>query len=302
MATHGESPDKDAEIIHKAIKGLGTDEKAIISVLGHRTKQQVGMIAQAYKTHYKDTLEKALVGDTGGHFGELCAWRALPPVEVRKALLTKATKGAGTAEKYLIDVLAPATNAEILEVYQNDPTTIAKVLNDVSHGDFAKVIHELLKGKRQEWEQIDDVNAANVAERFYKAGEGKLGTDEKVFNELLTTHGPLFLDRVNHHYMAKHKHTLETAIKKETSGHYEDLLVGLTKAPLIYYCDRLYSAIHGAGTDERALNFIFAILDFDELRAVKQLYEQRHKVPLEKAIKGDTSGNYEDLLVALLHN
>jgi len=303
MATiAGATPEHDAEIIHKAIKGAGTDEKAIIGIIGHRTKAQCQMIAQAFHHHHKETLEHALAGDTSYNFKETLLWRVEPKVEVRKALLNKATKGAGTAERYLIDVLAPATNAEILEVYQNDPQTIANVLNDVSHGNFSKVIRELLKGKRQEWEQIDEGAAAAVAERFYKAGEGKLGTDEHAFNEILTTHGPLFLERVNAHYQSHHKHTLETAIKKETSGHYEDLLVALTKPPYVYYADRLYQAMHGLGTDERAINFIFGILDLHELAIVKQIFEQRHGKPLETFIKGDTSGHYEDLLVALLHN
>jgi len=303
MATAApESPEHDAEIIHKAIKGAGTDEKALISVLGHRTKAQCQLIAQAYHHHHKESLVHALAGDTSYNFRELLCWRVLPPVEVRQALLNLSTKGAGTAEKYLVDVLAPASNAEVIHIYQHDPQTIANVLNDVSHGNFSKVIRQLLKGERHEFEQIDEARAAAIAEQFFKAGEGKLGTDETVFNEILTTHGPMFLERVNAHYMGHHKHTLETAIKKETSGHYQDLLVGLTKPPLVYYADRLYQAMHGLGTDERALNFIFGILDLHELNVVKQLFEQRHGKKLETIVKGDTSGHYEDLLVALLHN
>jgi len=301
-AAPANSPEQDADAIHAAIKGAGTDEKGLVAVLGHRTKPQVVMIDAAYQHKYKESLEKALIGDTGGNFRELLSWRVKTKVEVRKALLGKATKGAGTAEKYLIDVLAPATNAEILEVYQNDPTTIVKVLNDVEHGNFAKTIKELFKAKRQEWEQINEADVDRVAEQFYKAGEGKLGTDEDTFTTLLTTHGPTFLDRVSSHYQAKHKHSLTQAIHKETSGHYQDLLEALTKPPLVYYADRLFSAMHGAGTDERAINYVFAVLDFEELRAVAHLFEQRHKTPLEKYIKSDTSGHYEELLVALLHN
>jgi len=301
-AAPANSPEQDAEAIHAAVKGLGTNEKGLIAVLGHRTKAQVQQIDVVYHQKYNVSLEKALIGDTGGNFRELLSWRVKTKVEVRKALLLKATKGAGTAERYLIDVLAPASNADIIEVYQNDPTTIVNVLNDVKHGNFAKTIKELIKGKRQEWEQINEADVDRVADQFYKAGEGKLGTDEDTFTTLLTTHGPVFLDRVSAHYQAKHKHNLTTAIHKETSGHYQDLLEALTKPPLVYYADRLYTAMHGAGTDERAINFIFGILDFDELRAVSQLFEQRHKTPLEKYIKGDTSGDYEDLLVAMLHN
>jgi hypothetical protein len=291
----------DAEQIHAAIKGAGTNEKELIAVFGHRTKAQLHAIAQAYEQHYKESLEHAVAGDTSSNLRELLTWRIKPKVEVRKALLKKATKGAGTAEKYLIDVLAPASNAEILDVYQNDPSTIVSVLNDVEHGNFSKTIHELVKGKRQECEQPSEKDLDTCTEKLYKAGEGKLGTDEATFTDILTTHGPHFLDKVNSHYSAKHKHTLETAIHKETSGHYQDLLVALTKTPHVYYADRLHKALKGAGTDETALNYVFGILESDELKTVAHLYEQRHKCNLEKDVKGDTSGDYENLLVALLH-
>ena len=42
----------DADALHKAMKGLGTDEKALIDILCHRTAQQRVQIAQAYKSGY----------------------------------------------------------------------------------------------------------------------------------------------------------------------------------------------------------------------------------------------------------
>jgi hypothetical protein len=289
----------DAEKLFKAMKGAGTDEKALIEVIGHRSKEDLHKIAQEYKEHHKEDLVHAIRGDTSHNFEELLVLRVLPRVEVRKWLLTRATKGAGTAEKYLVDVLAPATNAEVLEVYQNDPTTIARVLNDVSHGDFAKVIHEVLKGKRDEGHP-DDHKAKEYAEKLYKAGEGKWGTDENVFVQTLTTLGPHYLHAVSQHYEKEHKHSLAVAIQKETSGHFEDLLVGLTKTHLEYYADRLFSAMHGAGTDEHALNFIFGILSHHEIKEVAKLLNERHKRSLDEMVKSDTSGTHRDLLVALM--
>lgn len=290
----------DAEALHKAMKGAGTEEKVLIDIIGNRSKQELAQIAQEYHALFKADLAKDLAGDTSYNFKELLCWRVLPNAEVRKQLLLRATKGAGTAEKYLVDVLAPATNAEVLALYQHDPQIVAAVLNDVSHGDFSKVVLEVLKGKRNETQQIDEKEAERVAENLYKAGEGKFGTDEQTFTSLLTQYGPAFLTRVSYHYAAKHKHSLEIAIKKETSGHYEDILVALTKPSLVYYADRLYQAMHGLGTDERALNYIFAVLSKEEVKQVAHLFQERHKEPLEKAVKGDTSGDYGSLLLALL--
>lgn len=42
----------DADVLHKAMKGMGTDEKALISILCHRTSSQRTAINQAYKSGY----------------------------------------------------------------------------------------------------------------------------------------------------------------------------------------------------------------------------------------------------------
>jgi len=294
-------PRADAETCYKAMKGAGTDEKALISVFGYRSKQQLHEIAKEYEAAHNVSLYKDVDGDTSGNFRELLLWLLLPAAGVRKELLKKATKGAGTAEKYLIDALAPATNQEVIDLYQFDPAIVKDVLNDVSHGDFAKVVNEVLKGKRDENPHVDEGEATKVADALYKAGEGKLGTDEDTFTALITRYGSHFLQRASAIYASKHKHGLDVAIKKETSGHYEDILVALVQTPLQYYADRLYSAMKGLGTDERALNYIFAILSRHELHQVAQILHEKHKdKTLEKMVESDTSSYYRDLLLALI--
>jgi len=289
----------DCETLHKAFKGLGTDEKAVISVLAHRTKEQLRAISTEYPQAHKHSLEENLKSELSGHFRDLSIGLISEPVKVRVALLEKATKGAGTRERALIDVLVGCTNEEIREIQQENPRIIASVLNDVS-GDFKKVLVELLKGTRDQSTSVNDEEAQALAEKLYKAGEGKLGTDEAVFIDIVAKRSPAFLSRVSEFYKAKHKHSLEQAIKSETSGYFEDTLVGLLKPKHVFIADRIFKAMDGAGTDDTCLVYFFSVLPKHELQEIARIFQERHKKTMADMVKGDTSGDYRNLLIGLI--
>jgi hypothetical protein len=292
---------EDAKKLNKAMKGLGTDEKALNEVFGNRTKAQMLEIAKEYQNQFNVTLEKDIKGDTGGHYETLLVGLLSTPAQARVNLLRHATKGAGTAEKYLIDCICPASNHEILDFYQTDPTIIANVINDIGNSDFDKVIKIMLKGKRSEDTKVDESQAAKVAEQFYKAGEGKLGTDEDSFINILTTYSVTFIKHASKIYQEKHKKTIEQAIKSETSGNLEDALVALTKTKHEYFADRIWNATHGVGTDDHFVCFFFSVLSRDDIHQVAKIFHERHSgVTLEKQILGDVSGHYGDLIKILL--
>jgi len=290
----------DCATLHSAFKGIGTDEKAVISVLGYRSKQQLLEIAAEYPQNHKHSLEENLTSELSGHFRDLAISMVTHPTKVRVKLLEKATKGAGTRERALIDVLVGSSNDDIKAIQQDDPRVIAAVLNDVS-GDFKKVLNELLKGTREPpTAPVNDEEANAVAEKLYKSGEGKLGTDEEVFINVIARRSPAFLQRVSDCYQAKHKHSLEKAVKSETSGYFEETLVGLLKPRLVFIADRLFKAMDGIGTDDTCLIYYFSTLSKQEIHEVAKIHQQRHNKTLGEMIKGDTSGDYKNLLIALM--
>jgi len=298
----------DAKALHDAMKGLGTNVPGIIAVIAHRNKQQLMEIAAAYGASHKHSLIEDLKGESAlnGHFYELAAGLLSSPVQVRINLLKKATKGAGTRERALIDVLVSSYPQEIQAIHQTDPTAIAAVVDDVG-GDFRKVVLELLKGTRDWNPNVNDAEAQACAEVLYKAGEGKIGTDEKVFVDIIARKSPQFLFRVSEFYKAAHKgRTIEQAIKSETSGHFEDTLLALLKPRDLFIADRLYSAMKGLGTDDTCLVYFFSILSKPELQEVGRIFTEKRRAAGDKQqtllqwVEDDTSGNYRDLLRALL--
>jgi len=59
-------------------------------------------------------------------------------------------------------------------------------------------------------------------------------------------------------------------------------------------------AIAGLGTDESSLTRVITTRAEVDLRFIKEAYQKRNSVPLERTIVGDTSGNYENMLLTLL--
>ncbi|KAF5832516.1 hypothetical protein DUNSADRAFT_11553 [Dunaliella salina] len=55
-----------AQCLYDAMKGLGTDERAMIQILAHSTKEEVEQIKAAYLRTYGKTLEADIVDDTSG--------------------------------------------------------------------------------------------------------------------------------------------------------------------------------------------------------------------------------------------
>ncbi|RHN65810.1 putative annexin [Medicago truncatula] len=68
IAPSNHSPVEDAEVLQRAVKGWGADEKAIIAILGHRNGTQRTQIRQAYYELYQEDLIKRLEFELSGDF------------------------------------------------------------------------------------------------------------------------------------------------------------------------------------------------------------------------------------------
>ena len=121
------------------MKGLGTDEDTIISVVTVRSNKQRQMIAQFFQNelervsdyssyvlfenyvfYFKDLVED-LKSELGGHFEDVILALVTPPEEYLCKQLHRAMEGMGTEEDTLIEIICSRSNSEVetlVETYE----------------------------------------------------------------------------------------------------------------------------------------------------------------------------------------
>ena len=299
--------DADAAALRKAMKGLGTDEKAIIQIIANRTNRERVAMIESFKRQFNRDLIKDLKSELSGHFEDATLALFMPLVDFDCWSLKKAMKGLGTNEDTLIEILASRTNKDInlikkryLEMYNR---TLEQDLSSDLSGDLRTVMLTLASAFRSENATPNEAECQQKADALYKAGEKRLGTDEKVFYNILTQASPAELMLIDQIYMRTHNHGLLTAIDKEFHiGHMKKLLKTIVHSainPSEYFATRINYAIKGAGTKDTLLMRILITRDEIDMPEIKQAYQRLYNKDMVKAIESDTSGNYKRLLVEL---
>jgi len=136
--------------------------------------------------------------------------------------------------------------------------------------------------------------------RIHDAIKG-IGTNDKVLVEEITQHTNEQLFKINLEYQKKYEVTLYDAIKGDTSGDYQELLISLVMPVSDFRAYAIRKAIAGAGTDEDALIDIFAHATKEQITAARTAYEFVTNKNLEKDLADDLGGHFKKGILSLLH-
>uniref|UniRef100_A0A8C4N6Q9 Annexin n=1 Tax=Eptatretus burgeri TaxID=7764 RepID=A0A8C4N6Q9_EPTBU len=300
------NPQDDAEKLHKAMKGFGTDEQAIIDVLAKRSNSQRQKLLVQYKTCYGKDLIEDLKSEISGKFEDVVLGLLKKPDVYDAQQLREAIKGAGTDERCLIEILASRKNKNIQEVFRTYKTEYGRnleddVMSDTS-GHFQRVLVSLITGNRDEDIPVDNDLVMKDAQDLYEAGEKKLGTDETKFLSILCSRSVPHLRRVFPEYENICNKDIEKSIKKEMSGSLEDSLLAVVrcvKNKPSFFAWALHRSMKGMGTDDKTLIRLMVSRCEVDMLDIRHEYKQDYGESLYAAIKGDTSGDYRKILLEL---
>uniref|UniRef100_A0A8C1VKI3 Annexin n=1 Tax=Cyprinus carpio TaxID=7962 RepID=A0A8C1VKI3_CYPCA len=297
----GADPLRDVEVLRKAMKGFGTDENAIIELLGTRSNKQRVPLKAAYKTTYGKDLVSDLKSELKGDFEDLVLAMLKTPAHFDASELKEAISGAGTDEACLIEILSSRSNAEIQEINKVYKAEYGKSLEDAISGDTSGHFRRLLISLSQVQTFISQY-MFSVLQKLYAAGENKVGTDESQFNAILCARSKPHLRQVFHEYQQMCGKDIEKSICSEMSGNVESGMVAVVKCIKntgAYFAERLHKAMQGVGTKDRTLIRIMVSRSEVDMLDIRQEYLRLYGKSLYTAISGDTSGDYKKLLLKL---
>ncbi|XP_043841987.1 annexin A8 [Dromiciops gliroides] len=304
------NPDPDAETLYKAMKGIGTNEQAIIDVLTKRSNAQRQQIAKAFKALYGKDLTETLKSELSGNFERLIIALMYPPYKYEAKELHDAMKGIGTKEGVIIEILASRTKVqlrEIMRAYEEEyGSNLEDDIKSDTSGYLERILVCLLQGSRDDVSGfVDPGMALQDAQDLYAAGEKIRGTDEMKFITILCTRSATHLMRVFDEYQKIANKSIEDSIKSETHGSLEEAMLTVVKCTRnihSYFAERLYYSMKGLGTwDGTLIRNIVSRSEID-LNLIKKEFKKLYGKSLSSMIMGDTSGDYKTALLTLVGN
>nr|KAF6454697.1 annexin A8 like 1 [Rousettus aegyptiacus] len=284
------NPDPDAETLYKAMKGIGTNEQAIIDVLTRRSSTQRQQIAKSFKAQFGKNLTDTLKSELSGKFEKLMVALMYPQYRYEAKELHDAMKGLGTKEGVVIEILASRTKKqleEIMKAYEEDyGTSLEEDIQADTSGYLEKILVCLLQGSRDDASGfVDPELALQDAQDLYAA----------VFEEYEKIANKSIEDSIKNETHGSLEEAMLTVVKTQSS-----VLLKCTRNLHSYFAERLYYAMKGAGTRDGTLIRNIVSRSEIDLNLIKCQFQKMYGKTLSSMIVGDTSGDYKNALLNLV--
>uniref|UniRef100_G3NCA6 Annexin n=1 Tax=Gasterosteus aculeatus aculeatus TaxID=481459 RepID=G3NCA6_GASAC len=225
----GADPLRDVEVLRKAMKGFGTDENAIVELLGSRTNKQRVPMVSAYKTTYGKVL-----CDTSGHFRRLlvslCQGNrderetvdvAMAKQDAQKLYAAGENK-VGTDESQFNAILCARSKPHLRAVFQEYQQMCGR---DIEKSVCREMSGNLESGMVAVVKCIRNT-PAYFAERLHNAMQGA-GTKDTTLIRIMVTRSEVDMLDIRQAYVKAYGKSLYTHISGDTSGDYKKLLLKL---------------------------------------------------------------------------
>ncbi|CAE7768150.1 Anxa6 [Symbiodinium sp. CCMP2456] len=283
--------------LNDAMQGLGTDENSLSALVCTLPERLRMAIFQQYQETFGKGLLEHIESETSFSYQKVMTWQAMAPEDCRARILNKAMAGLGTAEDQLIRVICQLNfgeRREVKEAYQRkyDRDLLEHIQSETS-GDFQKALLCMLEAEETAFDLEADCAAMKEAMEGW-------GTDEMALTKMICSKTAKQMEDVNNKFQELYERDLLEWVKSETSGYYQDTLLGCIRHPMKQLAHSVRDCMKGWGTDDEGLiTCLVHLEDFKKAALIKE-YSLEFGRDIFEDIKADTSGDYEKALCDLI--
>jgi hypothetical protein len=296
---------EDSEQLRKAFEGWGTNEDLIINILAHRNAAQRNAIRKCYSEAYGEDLLKALDKELTQDFERIVLLWTLDPAD-RDALLANESTKKASRHQVILEIACTRTPKQLFYVKEAYHAKYKKSLEeDVAQHtseNFRKLLLLLVSVHRYDGDEVNMHLAKTEAKTLHEKIHDKAYADDDLIR-ILTTRSRAQIAATINTYKNEFGNDINKDLKEDPKDDYLLLLRSTIKClvrPEKYFAKLLRLSIEGHGTDEGALTRVISTRAEIDLKIIKEEYQRRTSVALDKAIVKDTNGDYEKMLLALI--
>ncbi|CAH2058788.1 unnamed protein product [Thlaspi arvense] len=271
------SPAQDSETLNHAFRGWGTDEKAIIRVLGKRNEIQRRRIRESYKEIYGKDLIDVLSSELSGDFMII--------VEI----------SCTASPSHLIAVRKAYCSLFDLSLEEHIASSVPFPL--------AKLLVTLASSFRYDKDKVD-AEVATIEAAMLREAITKKQLDHDHVLYILGTRSIFQLRQTFVAYKQSYGNTLDKDVD-ECPGDADlrsllKMVILCIDFPEKHFAKVVSESIEGFGTDEDSLTRAIVTRAEIDLMKVRGEYFNMYNSSMDNAIVGDVSGDYRDFLITLL--
>ncbi|KAG2396507.1 Annexin-like protein [Vigna angularis] len=320
------SPGADAEALHNAFKGWGTDEKTVIAILGHRNVYQRQQIRKLYEEMYQEDLVKRLESELTGDFeyslkstNDFESWGLnktikqrsvyrwmLEPADRDAVLANVAIKDGSKGYHVIVEIACVLSSEELLAArrayHHRYKRSLEEDVAANTSGDLRQLLVGLVTSYRYGGDEINARLAKTESDILHSSIKEKKGNHEEAIR-ILTTRSKTQLLATFNRYRDDHGASITKKLLDDASDDFRKALhtaIRCINDHKKYYEKVLRNAIKRVGTDEDALTRVVVSRAEKDLRNIAELYYKRNSVHLEDAVAKEISGDYKKFILTLL--
>eukprot|EP00928_Gymnodinium_smaydae_P021600 TRINITY_DN18451_c1_g3_i1.p1 TRINITY_DN18451_c1_g3~~TRINITY_DN18451_c1_g3_i1.p1 ORF type:complete len:1466 (+),score=323.52 TRINITY_DN18451_c1_g3_i1:52-4449(+) len=296
--------------LNDAMAGFGTDEGSLTTFLMTMPANLTKDIHMMYENNYGRSLVDHIECETSSSYKKALVYQALSWAQSRAKALNGAMEGMGTSEDQLIRVICNSSlkeRAQIREAYENMyGRDLVEHIQSETSGSFQNILVSVLECTSYR----ESVDYTADCKKLKQAMDG-FGTDEKAIIEVVASKSPQQVEYLRERWQVMYGvPSLYDRINSETSDwgtsiftgdSFRQAILSLLRPPAQRLAFAVRDCMKGWGTDETGLVTLLTHLSEKQRKELVDTYATIDGGgDLVEHIKGDTSGDFEQALLALV--